>query len=65
MAQSRKPSLLLIVCVVGAALLAGFELAAPWINGKRPDWVVVALCGLIVVWFFVVRPLLLMGRKTE
>lgn len=59
MAERRKPSPLLLVCVMGAALLGGLELAAPRINGRQPDWVIVSLCGLILVWFFVVRPLLL------
>jgi len=38
--------------------LAGFELSAPHINGKRPDWIVVGLCGAGIAWLLLLRPLL-------
>jgi mannose/fructose/N-acetylgalactosamine-specific phosphotransferase system component IIC len=38
--------------------IAAFELAAPSINGKSPDWVVFGLSAAGAFWIAVIRPFL-------
>ncbi|MCC6149922.1 MAG: hypothetical protein IT461_06710 [Planctomycetes bacterium] len=58
MAQARRTSPLVLISIVGLVLVGAFELAAPSINGKPTEWVIVALCALPVFWFVVIRPFL-------
>ncbi|MBP9893161.1 MAG: hypothetical protein KBG84_14760 [Planctomycetes bacterium] len=59
MPQARKASPLLLISILGLVLVGAFELAAPSINGKPTEWVIVALCALPVFWFVAIRPFLM------
>jgi hypothetical protein len=64
MAEERKPRSFVIWLAFPAFIaIAAFELAAPHINGKSPDWMVVGLCAAGAFWIAVVRPLLARPRK--
>ena len=59
MPQARRTSPIVLISIVGLALLGAFELAAPSINGKPTDWVIVVLCAMPVFWFVAIRPFLM------
>jgi len=66
MADERKPRSLVVWLALPAFLaIAAFELAAPQINGKPPEWWIVGLCLAGAFWIAVLRPLLARPRKKD
>lgn len=63
--EPKRRSYVIWLAFPAFVAIAGFELAAPQINGKSPDWFVVSLCAAGAFWIAVLRPLLARSRKKE
>jgi hypothetical protein len=64
MAEERKPKPYIIILALPAFLaIAAFEIAAPYINGKPPEWWIVGLCLAGAFWIVAIRPFMVKPRK--
>jgi hypothetical protein len=60
--EAPRKSFVVWLALPLAMALCAYELSAPWVNGKQPDWMVVGLCAALVLWIALVRPLLMRKR---